>query len=234
MNLKALLTGTILATATLAAAAAVRPHSKTIVVESPETLPLLSQNDAVAMYLYDAHDGSTLLYVETDHGHMLTALDVTDPADIRRVAQVTLSATTAFDFADLPGQQAVLIRYRDGSGVALLNLRHYKHPTLVTSPALLNAVVSEPLGETGTLVTTSPAPQWAAGPQLRSFRSYKVMDTANPVQPALLATTSDVKQRLAKDDTGTLFLLNRDGITVVRRLLVEAAHQLELDSQRGN
>jgi hypothetical protein len=43
-----------------------------------------------------------------------------------------------------------------------------------------------------------------------------------------------VKQRLSKTDTGTLFLLNKDGVTVIRRLRIEEEHQIELDQQRGN
>ncbi len=65
-------------------------------------------------------------------------------------------------------------------------------------------------------------------------RNYKVVDTANPAQPGLLAMIPAVKQRLAKSDTGTLFLLNKDGVTAVRRLRVEEEHQTELDQQRGN
>jgi hypothetical protein len=65
-------------------------------------------------------------------------------------------------------------------------------------------------------------------------RNYKVLDTSNLSQPGLLATIPAVMQRLAKSDTGTLFLLNKDGVTVVRRLRVEEEHQIELDQQRGN
>jgi hypothetical protein len=47
-------------------------------------------------------------------------------------------------------------------------------------------------------------------------REYKVVDTANPVQPMFLAVLSGVQQRLAKNDTGTFFLLNKDGVTIIR------------------
>jgi hypothetical protein len=61
-----------------------------------------------------------------------------------------------------------------------------------------------------------------------------VLDTLNPSQAGLLASIPAVKQRISKPDTGTLFLLNDDGVTVVRRLRVEEEHQTELDQQRGN
>ena len=50
----------------------------------------------------------------------------------------------------------------------------------------------------------------------------------------MLASIPEVKQRLAKSDTGTLFLLNKDGVTVVRRLRVEQEHQVELEQEGHN
>jgi hypothetical protein len=51
---------TLLTFATVCAEAAVIPHSKTIVVESPENLPVLAQRNADAIYLHDTSDGRTL------------------------------------------------------------------------------------------------------------------------------------------------------------------------------
>jgi hypothetical protein len=65
-------------------------------------------------------------------------------------------------------------------------------------------------------------------------REYKVVDTANPAQPMLLAMVSDVQQCLAKNDTGTLFVLNKDGVTIIRRPRVEQEHQAKLMAQQGN
>jgi hypothetical protein len=233
MKVKAFLVASILATSAITSSAAVRPRSSTIVVESPENLPLLAQRDSVAMYLHDTNDGKTILYVEAQNGRALNTLDVTDPANIRRVAQTEIPATTAFDFVQPVGGGGVLIRYRDGSGVALLNLKHYRQPVLVQWASLDNSN-SEPLGETGLLLASNEMVNQPAGQQFTAAREYKVIDTANVGQPALLATISDVEQRLTKSDTGTLFLLNKDGVTVVRRLRVEQEHQLDLAVQRGN
>jgi hypothetical protein len=60
------------------------------------------------------------------------------------------------------------------------------------------------------------------------------MDTANATGPELLATIPAVTERVVNGDTGTMFLLNRDGVTMVRRLRVEAEHQVELTQERGN
>jgi hypothetical protein len=234
MNSKALLLATLLAMTTLTSGAAVSPHSKTIVVESPDNLPLLAQKDPAAMYLHDTNDGRTLLYVEAADGRALTTLDVTDPARIERIAQTAIPATSAFDFAEPVNEQATLIRYRDGSGVALLSFKHYKQPVLVTSPIIDNDSISEPLGQTGLLLTSGHALNRLVARPLTSLSSYSVVDTSNALRPALLATISGVRQRLAKDDTGTLFLLNQDGVSVVRRLRVEQEHQAQQDAMKGN
>jgi hypothetical protein len=229
-NFKALLATAILAVSGATAHAAARPHSKTIVVESPDNLPVLAQVDADAMYLHDTTDGRTFLYVEAQNGRQLTVLDVTDPAGIERSAQATLPANSAFDFVRSVGDEVALIQYRNGSGVALLNFKHYKRPVLVNSPAFGNADNSEALGQTALLVTSNEA-------TIHPFsdpRNYKVVDTSRPSQPGLLATIPEVKERLSKSDTGTLFLLNKDGVTVVRRLRVEEEHQIELAQEASN
>ncbi len=229
-SFKAFLAAAILAITGATAGAAVRPHSKTIVVESPKNLPALAQADAEAMYLHNTNDGRTFLYIEAQNGQQLTALDVTDPARIQRIAQTAIPATSAFDFVRSVGDDGALIRYRNGSGVALISFKYYKHPVLVNSSALENAETSEALGRTALLVTASEVTTHP----FNDPRNYNVVDTSNPSQPGTLAIIHTVTQRLSKPDTGTLFLLNKNGVTVVRRLRVEEEHQIELDQMRGN
>jgi len=216
-NCKTFLVTALLAVAGATAHAVVRPHSKTITVESPEDLPVLAQPDAEAMYLYDTSDGRTFLYVEAEHGQQLTILDVTDPGQIRRAAQTSIPTTFSFDFVRSVGDKGALIRYRNGSGVAILSFKHYKHPVLVNSPASENADSSESLEHS----FSEPLP-------------YRVVDTSDLSRPVTLSTIPDVKQSLAKSDTGTLFLLNKDGVTVVRRLLLEDEHRVEVQQMSGN
>jgi hypothetical protein len=229
-HLKVFLITTVLAVSGATAHAIVRPHSKTIVVESPVNFPVLAQADAEAMYLHDTTDGSTLLYIEAENGQQLTTLDVTDPARIHRVGQTTIPANSAFEFVKPVGDDDALIQYRNGSGVALLSFRHHKGPVLVNSSALENTGTSEALGQTALLVTSNEA---TIHP-FNDLRNYKVVDTSNQSQPGLLATIPEVEQRLSKSDTGTLFLLNKDGVTVVRRLRVEEQHQIELEQEAHN
>jgi hypothetical protein len=221
--------GTLLAFATVCAEAVVVPHSKTIVVESPETLPALAQRNADAMYLHDTSDGRALLYIEAQNGRDLTALDVTDPARIQRFADVQLPAAAAYDFVQEVNANSVLVRYRDGSGSALISFRHASHPELMSASTLAGNTRTEALGNTALLVRSSAATRMTA-----ALDDYRVVDTSSTVSPTVLSSIPQVSASLTKDDTGTLFLLNNTGVTVVRQIPAEQEHQAELDSMRGN
>ena len=201
------------------------PHSRTIVVQSPSNLPVLAQLNSEAMYLQKSGDGRTELYVESAEGTKLTALDVTDPAKIERLAETQLVAPSRFDFVESVGDDNVLVRYRDGSGEALLSFKHCKHPVLGDASALTGTETAEKLGETGLLSASTNA---AVGPTVDSDPTYKVWDNSKASHPNLLATIPGVTQRLSNEDTGTLFLLSENGITVVRRLRVEEDHKIDV------
>ena len=106
------------------------PHSRTIVVQSPSNLPVLAQLNSEAMYLQKSEDGRTVLYVESAEGTKLTALDVSDPAKIQRLAETRLVVPSRFDFVESVGNDNVLVRYREGSGEAPFSFKHCKHPVL--------------------------------------------------------------------------------------------------------
>lgn len=213
------LTSAILATSGAHASAATRPHSQTIVVESPSALPILAIHNGEAMYLHTAEDGRVFLYVETEGGSSVSVLDVSDPSRIRALAKVPASTQGAFDFVQDIGDEEALVRFRGTSQVALLNLAKATHPAMMELPLPEEAGGAEALGRTGLLVTTSKSPAFfAPNPQ-----TFYVMDTASASRPALLAKIPAVKQRLAQQDTGTTYLLNRDGVTVIRRPRAEQA-----------
>jgi hypothetical protein len=180
------------------------PHSRTIVVQSPSNLPVLAQLNSEAMYLQKSGDGRTVLYVESAEGTELTALDVTDPAKIHRLAETQLVVPSRFDFVESVGNHNVLVRYRDGSGEALLSFKHCKHLVLSDASALTGTETAENLGETGLLSASTNA---AIGPIVDSDPTYKVWDNSKASHPNLLATIPGVTQRLSNEDTGTLFLL---------------------------
>src|SRR5579864_4199663 len=133
------------------------PHSRTIVVESPSDTPVLAQADSEGMYLDKRGDGRTVLYVESAEGTKLTALDVSDPGKIRRLAETELAVPSRFDFVGSIGNDSALVRYRDGSGEALLSFKHGKHPVLVDAAALNSTEGPEKLGEAALLSASTKA-----------------------------------------------------------------------------
>lgn len=220
----------LLAGAAVEAQAAVRVNSRTLRVETPATEPQLAVKDAQALYLRSGSDGSTLLYVEQQNGRGLAVLDVTDPARIDRVGEVTFPQASPFDFMRNVGDNAALIRYRDGSGYALLNFRKSRRPMLMPASAFAQAASFEPLGQTGMLVAVAETS--AVG--VRDPQNYQVVAVTRHSAASVLAMVPDVTERAENAETGTLFLLNRDGVTVVRRLRVEQEHQAEELRMRGN
>ncbi len=211
--------------------AAQRPQSKTIVVESPSQLPELAQAAGEAMYLHHTNDGQAFLYVETDKGQKLSILNVSDPAKIRAVAQVTIGAPEPFDFVEDAGDSAALVRFRHTSGFGLISFKKCKHPVLAQDSQLASAGSVEELGATGLLFTSANA---FAVPHSTIPREYNVVDTTHASSPVLLATVSGVTQRLSRDETGTLFLLSDNGVTVVRRPRVEEDYAAQVRATEGN
>jgi hypothetical protein len=201
------------------------PHSRTIAVQSPSDTPVLAQANSEAMYLHKSGHGRTVLYVESAEGTKLTALDVSDPGKIRRLAETELVVPSRFDFIESVGNDNALVRYRDGSGEALLSFKHCKHPILGNPSALTGTEAAEKLGETALLSAFTNA---AVAPIVDSDPTYNVWDDSKASHPNLLATIPGVTQRLSNDDTGTLFFLSENGITVVRRLRVEEDHKIDV------
>jgi hypothetical protein len=224
-NVKSLIAAVILTAVSVSANALARPHSSTIRVESPAENQSLDQPGAEAMYLYHDTVGQSLLYVESDHGRRITALDVTDPAKIRKLAQTELPALSRYDFVRSIGDRAVLIRYRRNGELAALSLKREKHPELQNANALAEGKVQQKLGQTALLLAVEQsAPSASEDPH-----TFEVVDVAHATHPEVLAAIAGVTQQVTNRDTGTLFLLNRKGVTVVRRLRVEEEHQVDLN-----
>jgi hypothetical protein len=181
------------------------------------------------MYLCYTGDGRAILYLEQDQGRTLAIVDVSDPAAIRAVAQIPVDARSTYDFVQTLSDSAVLIQYRDHSGFAVIDLRKFKRPMLTEAPQFQHPARVEALGNNGLLLasTTLPSPE-AEDPE------HDVFDMSDPSKPASLAVVEGVKQRLERQETGTVFLLGDSGLTVIRRPGVEEDYAAELNSQRGN
>jgi hypothetical protein len=197
-------------------------RSKAIVVESPSDLPELAQGRSEAMYLHHTGEAQAILYLERNQGRNLAFLDVTDPAKIKAVGQVSIDAPSAYDFVQDLADSAVLIRYRNHSGFAVISFKNYKQPVLKGEPEYLHPASVEPDGSSALLLVSANA---AIAPPREP--DYEVLNISNPSSPTPLATISGVIQRLDRPQTGTVFLLNDQGLTVIRRLAAEREHQIE-------
>jgi len=196
-------------------------RSKEVVVESPSDLPELAQGGGEAMYLHHTGKAQAILYLERNQGRNLAFLDVTDPAKIKAVGQVSIDAPSAYDFVQDLADSAVLIRYRNHSGFAVISFKNYKQPVLKSEPEYLHPASAEPDGSSALLLVSANG---AAAPR---EPEYEVLNISNPSSPTPLATITGVIQRLDRPQTGTVFLLNDQGLTVVRRLAAEREHKLE-------
>ncbi|MEG9437366.1 hypothetical protein JAO29_14510 [Edaphobacter sp. HDX4] len=202
-------------------------HSTCLVVVEPSKLPELAQKDGEALLLHETGDGRTILYVEGIGGKNLIALDVTDPATVRPIATMALSESGPFDVVQNLNADSILIRYRgEANNYALLNVRKINHPTIALLPT--NAYSGSPenievIGQSELLFKfASYAPQQSTPMP----EDYAVLDTSDLSNPILLTTVHGVKQHISNNQTGTVFLLSSEGITMVRR---PSAEQTEVN-----
>jgi hypothetical protein len=220
-----ILGGTLLA---VTAEAKIVSQSKDIVIEQPTDLPELARRMGIALQLYsETGDGSTYLYVEQHQGQRLLVLNVTDPTRIKMIAAVPLSAPAPFDFVGPVGGSSLLVRFRNNEGMAVLDLKHARLPVLSKVNGLQSSVFRlqasgpvEPLGESAFLTRSENLMEQPEYP-----RDYQVVDTSHPNSPVLLDTVRLVSCKLAREETGTMFLLGSEGLTIIRRPHVELQYQ---------
>jgi hypothetical protein len=197
-------------------------RSKAIAVETPADLPELARRRGEAMYLHRTSAAQAILYIQRDQGRKLAILDVTDPATIRAVGQVSIEAPSAYDFVQDLEDSGVLIHYRNHSGFAVISFKNYKQPVLKSEPEYLHPARVEADGSSALLLVSGNS---ASAPAREP--DYEVLGISNPSSPTPLATIPGVIQRLDRPSTGTVFLLNDQGLTVVRRLAAEHEHNIE-------
>lgn len=208
-----------------------RRHSKTIIVESPSALPELAQADGEALYLHARGDGRTFLYVEGIGGKNIAILDVTNPAQIRGVAQANVSATGPFDFVQSLSDRAILVSYRDQTGIAVLDCKKFDRPIVTQISTGARDIPTQIIDDSGGLLLAST--HRALGSETRA-RDFQVIDSSAPLRPEVVAIVPGVKQTLLKSDTGTLFLLSSRGVTVIRHPQAERDYDAAVSLTSGN
>jgi hypothetical protein len=223
------LTLTAVATLTFTGYAQARNHhsSDKIIVVRPAELPELARVAGQAMMLHDTLDGRTLLYVEQNHGTRLAIFDVTDPAHVKAEGSTLVDAPGPFDFVSSLGADAVLVRFRNGQGEAVLDLRKVKAPTINMIQGLYSQGATEFLGDDVLVVAKRPSVQSDA-----DDTDYQVVDISNPLHPNPLPDIKQVLEKITNDETGTTFLLTADGLYLIRRPVVEAEFRIRKQEMR--
>jgi hypothetical protein len=203
------------------AEAQVISHSKDVVVVLPASLPELAHRHGIAFQLYSGSgDGSCYLYIEQHQGARLLVLNVTDPGHVILTKAVPLTVPGPFDFVRMVGTSAYLVRFRNEQGIGVLDLRKPKDPVLKMIDNLQLLGRTESLDGTAFLATEGQAMSDSEVPQ-----DYQVVDTSNPANPSVLFTVKKVSGEIARDETGTTFLLGADGLTIIRRPRVEEQYK---------
>jgi hypothetical protein len=204
----------------IVAATAVHANSSNNMVLVPPTdLPELARQSGEAMLLHETVDGRTLLYVEQNQGARLATLDVTDPAHIKGEGSVQLDASGPFDFVSPFGDQAEIVRFRQGHEDGVLDLDRFKAPSLKAVRGLTAQGLITPLGDDGFTVTSRE-------PGMQTARDYQVVDAENSQELNRVFDVKQVLEQITKPDTGTTFMLTENGLFVIRRPAIEWTRQM--------
>jgi hypothetical protein len=201
----------------MAAGIALAAPSSNLIVVPPTKLPASARQSGDAMLLHETIDGTTLLYIEQNHGSRLAIFDVTDPAHVKGKGSVEVDAPGPFDFVSSLGSRAELIRFRQDQGNAVLDLHKAKVPVLKTPQGLTLKGAAMPLGNDGLTVGSRAL----ADSQLPRDYQVQVVNTANSPELNRVLNVKGVREEITKYDTGTTFLLTDDGLFLIRRPVKE-------------
>lgn len=202
------------------AVAQIVSHSKDVVIEQPANLPELAQKPGIAFYLNtEGGDGSAYLYIEQQNGQRLTVFDVTDLARVKMIRTVNLAVPGPFKFAENVGGSYIVLRSQDNQEVAVLNVHKAKMPVLQSIDTFQHSGRVLPIGRATFLMTndrplkTEPVSQ-----------DYRVVDLSRS-SSSVLYTAKLVRATITREETGTMFLLGSDGLTIIRHPEVEQEYE---------
>jgi len=216
---------TAAAFAGVSANAAVTSRSKDIVVVLPGDLPEAAQLPGQSMELHSFSDGTTYLYIEQQQVQRILVLDATNLSKVKFVASVKLDIPAPFDFVRDLGGSAALVCYRDNRGSAVVDFQKRKAPVIEPANNLNQAGHTEEVGDTGFLMVNEPRLPTGNAP-----KDYQVVDSYEPRDPRLIATVKQVQKKITDGNTGAVFLLGTEGLTIVRQPRVEEQQELEAES----
>ncbi len=209
------------------AVAQIVSHSRDVVIEQPANLPEQAQVAGDAFYLNtESGNGNAYLYVEQQHGQRLVIFDVTDLARIKMVQTEALAMPGPFEFAEDVDGSFIVLRSLDNQELGVLNIHKAKAPVLQTNDAFQHAGRVTSIGRSTFLMTDARfTPKRERMPQ-----DYTVVDV-NKKAPSVLYTAKLVKASITREETGTLFLLGSEGISIIRHPEVEQEYESQQRAQ---
>jgi hypothetical protein len=166
-----------------------QPIAGNLVVVPEKKLPPEARREGQAMDLHLVNPSTLYLYVEREEGRQIAIFDVSDPQKIKFKRIVQLEAPAPFDFVQPAGQSLEMIRYRDGRGMAILDLSKPKNPVLkaVGDPASQCYIVPVEIDQN--------SPKKPAVPQ-----DYQIIE---PSAEQSIATIRDVVQQQTDEGNAT-------------------------------
>ena len=193
-----------------------------VVIETPAVLPLESRQPANAFYLNTkSGDGKSYLYIEQLNGKKLVVLDVTDLAHIKTMQAIMLPFSEQFRFSEELNDSYVVLRSMDQKEMAILNTRKAKAPVLETVDAFEHASQVQSIGRSTFLLTATHGVAAA----LPTPQEYRVVESAKNLRFSTLYAIPGVIASIIREETGTLFLLGAEGLTVIRHPEKEAEYE---------
>jgi hypothetical protein len=196
-------------------------QSDRIILVRPKDLPELARQVGEAMFLHETGDGRTLLYLEQNGGTHLAVFDVTDPSHVKEEASVQLGAPGPFDFVSAIGDRTEVVRFRQGQGVAVLDLHTLNVPTMKIVQGQELQALKERLGDDGVILTSQPNQ-----PAVPSARDFQVVETANSQELHRVFGVKGVHEEITNENTGATFLLTPEGLYLIRRPALERDYEM--------
>jgi hypothetical protein len=210
------------ATTVPAAGAFIQPK---LVIQSLSTKPQFAQYASQDLLLRTDQYGSIYLYVEQEEGTILAILDVTDPDHMKLTTSVPIEGHGAYDFVHPIGGSTELVAFRDGSGTAIIDFRKAKKPQMSVVHSVSDRAI-EQLGTAGYLSSSIPQVHTVA----IQPRDVQLLETGR--RPRVLATLNGVTRQINRFETGTIFLLAKGKVIVIRRLDAERQYTMDQEIDR--
>jgi hypothetical protein len=220
---KILLSAVVLAAtaaSTLPAAAFMKPR---LIVQNLPAADGIAPAASQDLFLRTDRGGNTFLYVEQQQGALLSVFDVTDPDHMKLIAAVPTQVASAYNFVGPIGAASELIAFRDGSGTAVIDLRKPKAPRL-SAKIGAGDPSTEALGSVGYLSSTTPQGVETAEVAAPVARSVQLVEGG--AHPRVVANLPRVTRQVERPETGTVFLLSDDQVTIIRRPEAESEYEV--------